>query len=175
MNNSIVWLTGVSGVGKTTIANALKEEVVFGRYSQRIILDADECRKLWPELSLSTKDRKINILRIGNIAKILDKQLINSLIIVACIAPYKKERDEILKIRPELLKERSFLIYLHAPLSIRMSRDPKGLYKKAVSGEIDNLTGYNGTYEIPTNAFLSFDTSEMKPLQIAEIIMKEIC
>lgn len=164
---SVVWITGVSAAGKTTIADEIRYRL--GWKKESVLLDADEVRPLWPELGLSKEDRNQNVLRMGSLAAIVASQLHDGLVIVACIAPYRAVREKAfasIQIWCPLYE-----IYLWAPLPVRQARDPKGLYAKALRGEIQGLTGYDGVYEEPTNPSLSFDTSKQTPMKIA----KDIC
>jgi len=152
----IVWLSGVSGVGKTTIGEQLQINLKW-HYSAVYFLDADMCRKnWWPELGLSNRDRTENMLRMARLASFLSRK--SNLVIVSCIAPIGPIREEALSICRGSATTKH--IYLHTPLITRLNRDPKGLYYRAVIGEIEGLTGYDGRYDIPTNADLSINTSK---------------
>lgn len=166
MNNHIVWLTGVPAVGKTTIAEELKR-VAYKSYDQIFILDADICRKeFWPDLGLSEEDRHTNISRIGHLGKFISEQAVNCLIIIACISPYDLIRSASFLIATEVTG-RGCMVYLYCPLEERIRRDPKGLYKKALNGEIVNLTGYDGVYEEPTSCDIRINTGKVSPQEAA--------
>ena len=136
------------------------------------LTDGDDVRKLWPELGLSEQDRSENVARMADLAAGIAHSLTSSLIVVACIAPYKNTRDWAINRISEFAP--CYEVYLTAPLEERISRDPKGLYKKAINGEITGLTGYNGIYEEPTSPDLVFDTNQFTALEIAEKILQEI-
>jgi adenylylsulfate kinase len=165
----IIFITGVSGAGKTTLGVEIKN--IATKYNEVVLLDGDIARTLWPELGMSKEDRKENINRIANLSIILSRQFTNSLIIISCIAPFKSSREKVInKIKAEANGFK--LVYVHAPLIERIKRDPKGLYDKAIRGEIENLTGYDGRYDIPTNADFIFDSSKMCPTKMAERVLK---
>ena len=144
MLNKVIWLTGLSGSGKTTIAENLKNKL---RDSLSIIiLDGDEIRKgLNKDLGFSFEDRTENVRRIAEIAKFLmDK---NFMVIVAVISPRKSQRE----LAKNIIGEDNFLeVFVDAPLRICKERDPKGLYKAVERGEIKNFTGITDRYEIPS-------------------------
>jgi adenylylsulfate kinase len=149
----IVWFTGLSGSGKSTIAHSVEEELhKFGR--RTFVLDGDNIRHgLSSNLSFSDEDRKENIRRIGEVAKLLmDAGIIT---LTAFISPFRKDRDNIRKIvsHGDLIE-----VYCKASLDTCERRDVKGLYKRARSGEIKNYTGIDSTYEEPINPELVVDT-----------------
>lgn len=155
----IIWLSGVSGVGKTTIAKSLVVNKP-ARYIYHTLLDADVIRNLaWPELGLSVEDRNKNVTRMARLASFLSQSDIdnNILVVVACIAPFREVRNEALNICKDFTITKH--VYLHSPLIERIRRDPKGLYDRAINGCIFNLTGYDGRYDIPTKADLSINTA----------------
>jgi len=142
----ILWFTGLSGSGKSTIAHAL-EEKLYQRGIHTYILDGDNIRKgLNKDLGFSPEDRKENIRRLGEVAKLfVDAGLI---VMVAAISPYKSDRNFV----RNLVEPGEFVeIYVKCPLEICEARDPKGLYKKARQGIIKNFTGINAPYEEPEN------------------------
>lgn len=141
----VLWFTGLSGSGKSTIAGAL-EEILNRKYSiHTYLLDGDNIRTgLNKDLGFSETDRQENIRRIGEVSKLMyDAGLI---VITAFISPFKQDRE---KVR-QLLPENAFWeIYVDCPLEVCEQRDPKGLYKKARKGEIQQFTGINSPYEKP--------------------------
>jgi adenylylsulfate kinase len=168
---TILFITGVSGAGKTTLSRAIKD--LTTEFREVILIDGDIARTLWPDLGLSETDRKENVRRIANLSIILSQQTKNSLIIISCIAPYDNHRKKII----EKLKhntEQFALIYVHAPLIERIKRDPKGLYDLAIRGEIKGLTGYDGQYDIPLLPNFSFNSSQQSPKEMAEQVLKGI-
>ena len=172
---AVIWLTGVSATGKTTISRHINASARLSIWGPRILLDADVLRKaFWPELGLSDRDREKNVLRIGNLAATVGRTFPSiGLIIVSCIAPEAKIRDRALQgLSASGLTP--YLIHLHAPLVERIKRDPKGLYDKALRGEIENLTGYDGRYDLPVSPFIGLDTSKVPQHLAGEIIEKTV-
>lgn len=168
--SKVVWLTGVSGAGKSTIAQYMQK---MHGYDQCMILDADIARALWPELGLSDRDRSQNVRRLGALAFMLASQMDNVLILVANIAPFIADR----RANQKLIMQAAdyYEVYIHAPLIRRLERDPKGLYDKAVRGEIQGLTGYDGVYEqSPSALLLSIDTSRHSPGECASLILETL-
>ncbi len=142
----ILWFTGLSGSGKSTIAHAL-EEKLFQRKVHTYVLDGDNIRKgLNKDLGFSPEDRKENIRRLGEVAKLFVDAGI--LVIVSAISPYRSDRQFV----RNLVEPGEFVeIYVKCPLEICEARDPKGLYKKARKGIIKNFTGIDAPYEEPEN------------------------
>lgn len=151
-----IWLTGLSGSGKSTIAQKL-EERLFEMGVHTFILDGDNVRfGLNKDLGFSRKDRDENIRRIGEVAKLFTNAgIIN---IIAFISPYISDRERAREIQP---KGDFIEVYVKCPLYICETRDPKGLYKKARAGEIKNFTGINDPYEEPINPELVIDTANL--------------
>jgi len=144
--SAILWFTGLSGSGKSTIAHTL-EETLFQRKVHTYVLDGDNIRKgLNKDLGFSPEDRRENIRRLGEVAKLfVDAGLI---VIVAAISPYRSDRAFV----RNLVEPGEFIeIYVKCPLEICEARDPKGLYKKARQGIIKNFTGIDAPYEEPEN------------------------
>jgi len=141
----VVWFTGLSGSGKSTLS-AMIEEKLLERGVRVEVLDGDEVRKnLSKGLTFSKEDRDTNIRRIGYVAKLLARNGVCA--ITAAISPYESVREEVRK----AVEERSIFveIYLDCPLEKLIERDVKGLYKKALAGEIKNFTGVSDPYEVP--------------------------
>lgn len=152
-----IWLTGLSGSGKTTIAHALiKKLKTFNK--PIIILDGDEIRKhISPELGFSKQDRSTNVKRIGFIAHLINQ--CDSIAVCPLISPYEIDRSYV---RNLIQSISNFIeIYIATPLEICEQRDPKGLYEKAREGLIPNFTGITDPYEIPSSPELIIDTSEI--------------
>jgi bifunctional enzyme CysN/CysC len=150
----VIWLTGLSGSGKSTIANAL--ELKLAALGKRtMLLDGDNIRHgLNKDLGFTVADRVENIRRIGEVAKLMtDAGLI---VITAFISPYRAERD---MVRQFLPKGDFFEVYLNTSLEECERRDVKGLYKKARQGQIPNFTGISAPYEPPVSAELVIDTA----------------
>src|SRR5436190_4572363 len=141
----IVWLTGLSGAGKTTLAQALRERLSgCGRLE---VLDGDEMRTtLCKGLGFSREDRDANVFRIGYVAKLLARHGVVT--IVSAISPYRDARDEIRRRAAE--QGTPFIeVYLDVPLETLIARDVKGLYRKALAGELAHFTGVSDPYESP--------------------------
>ena len=148
----IIWLTGLSGAGKSTIAIEAEQQLFLKGY-QVNVLDGDNIRfGLSADLGFSPEDRTENIRRIGEVAKLFAEAGI--LVITAFISPYKQDRDRIRTIAGDVFHE----VFIEADLSICENRDPKGLYIKARKGEISDFTGISAPYEQPTSPELIIDT-----------------
>ena len=140
----VVWFTGLSGSGKSTLANALEKEL-HAQGKRTYLLDGDNVRQgLNKDLGFTEADRVENIRRIAEVARLmLDAGLI---VLTAFISPFRRERD----MARELIGAENFVeVYVNTPLEVCEQRDPKGLYKKARSGQLPNMTGINSPYEAP--------------------------
>jgi bifunctional enzyme CysN/CysC len=161
----VVWLTGLSGAGKSTIANLVEKRLhVEGRHTY--LLDGDNVRHgLNKDLGFTEEDRVENIRRVAEVAKLMvDAGLI---VLVSFISPFRAER----RMARELMGEREFVeVYIDTPLAEAERRDVKGLYAKARTGELKNFTGISSPYEAPENAEIRIDTTAMTPEQAAEHI-----
>ena len=165
----IVWLTGLSGAGKSTIANLVEKKLhVLGRHTY--LLDGDNVRHgLNRDLGFTDADRVENIRRVAETAKLfLDAGLI---VLVSFISPFRSERD----MARELVEPGEFLeVYVDTPLAVAEARDPKGLYKKARSGAIRNFTGVDSPYEPPAEPDLVLDTTEESADVLAEQVIDHL-
>ena len=152
----VLWLTGLSGSGKSTIATELERELFnLGRHVY--ILDGDNIRHgLCSDLGFSHEDRTENIRRIGEVAKLFADAGV--ICITAFISPYRADRDLARKILP---RDRFIEVYVNAPVDVCEQRDPKGLYAKARAGEIKNFTGVSAPYEAPTNPEIELHTEKL--------------
>lgn len=161
----VLWFTGLSGSGKSTIAHAV-EEKLFELGHLTYVLDGDNIRhRLNKNLGFSPEDREENIRRIGEVANLFaDAGVIT---MAAFISPYKADRQK----ARELNKGCFIEIYVKIPLEVVEKRDPKGLYKKARAGEIKQFTGIDAPYEEPDNAELVVDTSKNDVDQCTLIIL----
>lgn len=146
-----VWLTGLSGAGKTTIARALEREL--RRRGCRVeILDGDEVRKhLSQGLGFSKEDRDTNIRRIGYVAKLLSRNGVA--VITSAISPYREVREEVRREIGDFVE-----VYVKCPLEVLARRDVKGLYARALRGEIPNFTGISDPYEEPLHPEVVVET-----------------
>jgi adenylyl-sulfate kinase len=140
----VVWLTGLSAAGKSTIATELEREL-FAQGKHAYVLDGDNMRHgLCSDLGFSPEDRKENIRRIGEVAKLFADA--GFVCITAFISPYRSDRELARKIAPE---GKFVEVYLNVPVEVCEQRDPKGLYAKARSGQIKDFTGISAPYEPP--------------------------
>lgn len=143
-NGAIVWLTGLSGAGKTTIANRLKD-LISQRDLNVEILDGDVIRtNLSQGLGFSKSDRDINIRRVDYVANLLSRNGV--IVIVAVISPYRAVRDEVKANSHNFIE-----VYVNAPIEVCELRDVKGLYAAARDGKIKGFTGVDDPYEVPLN------------------------
>ena len=151
----VLWFTGLSGSGKSTMSHAL-EERLFNKGCRTFVLDGDNVRHgLNSHLSFSDKDRKENIRRIGEVSKLMMEA--GFIIMTAFISPYREDRIAV----RNLIPNGDFIeIYCKASLETCEARDVKGLYKRAKAGEIKNYTGISSPYEVPENADLIIDTEQ---------------
>jgi bifunctional enzyme CysN/CysC len=163
----VLWLTGLSGAGKSTIANFL-ERRLHGMGRHTMLLDGDNIRHgLNKDLGFTEAGRIENIRRIGEVAKLMtDAGLI---VITAFISPFRAERDMVRRLLPhgEFIE-----IHVNTPMEECERRDPKGLYRKARMGEIPNFTGINSPYEIPENPEIRLDASIYPIEESAEVIIR---
>ncbi|WP_312165697.1 sulfate adenylyltransferase subunit CysN [Phenylobacterium sp.] len=162
----VVWLTGLSGSGKSTIANLVEKRLhADGRHTY--LLDGDNVRHgLNKDLGFTDEDRVENIRRVAEVAKLMvDAGLI---VLVSFISPFRAER----RLARDLQAEGDFVeVYVDTPLAVAESRDVKGLYKKARAGELKNFTGIDSPYEPPEHAEIVIDTTAMSATQAAEQIV----
>jgi bifunctional enzyme CysN/CysC len=164
---AVLWFTGLSGAGKSTIAN-LVEKKLYAINRHTYLLDGDNVRHgLNRDLGFTDVDRVENIRRVGEVAKLMaDAGLI---VLTAFISPFRAERQMV----RGLLPEGEFLeVYVETPLNVAEQRDVKGLYKKAREGQIKNFTGIDSPYEEPENPDIRVDTTTMSAEQAADYIVK---
>jgi bifunctional enzyme CysN/CysC len=163
---AVLWFTGLSGAGKSTIAN-LVEKRLFAMGRHTTLLDGDNVRHgLNRDLGFTDTDRVENIRRVAEVARLMtDAGLI---VLVSFISPFRSER----KMARDLLPQGEFLeVFVDTPLDVAETRDVKGLYKKARRGEIPHFTGISSPYEAPEDAELHIDTTRVTPEQAAEQIV----
>lgn len=166
---AVLWFTGLSGSGKSTIANMVEKKLhALGKHS--FLLDGDNVRHgLNKDLGFTEADRIENIRRVGEVAKLMaDAGLI---VITAFISPFRAERDMV----RSMLPEGEFIeIFVDTPLSVAEERDVKGLYRKARSGELKNFTGIDSPYEAPEAPEIRIDTTTTSPEEAADLIAERI-
>ncbi|HUW26065.1 MAG TPA: adenylyl-sulfate kinase [Gallionella sp.] len=157
--SAVLWFTGLSGAGKSTLAHAVEEEL-HQRGCHTFVLDGDNVRHgLCGDLGFSEQDRKENIRRVGEAAKLFIEAGV--IVLTAFISPFREDRERVRK----LIGAADFIeIYCHCPLEVCEERDVKGMYKKARQGLIKNFTGISSPYEEPTQPELSIDTGA-EPLE----------
>ena len=161
-----IWLTGLSGSGKSTIAVEL-EHALLENSHQAYILDGDNIRHgLNKNLGFSSEDRSENIRRIGEVAKLFTDA--NIITITAFISPYRQDRENARKLQ----KDGEFIeVYVKCPLDVCEQRDTKGLYKKARAGEVKEFTGISAPYEEPLNPEITIDTSKLSVEESTKAIL----
>lgn len=163
----VVWFTGLSSSGKSTLARAV-EERLFELGHMTYVLDGDNIRHgLNKNLGFSPEDREENIRRIGEVAKLFADGGIIAM--TAFISPYRKDRDQA---RSLLAKDEFIEVYVKVSLDMAERRDPKGLYKKARAGEIQEFTGISAPYEEPFNPEIVIDTDTMDVEQSRDVVIQ---
>lgn len=163
---AVLWFTGLSGSGKSTIANALQQKL-FALGKHTFVLDGDNVRHgLNRDLGFTDADRVENIRRVSNVSKLMsDAGLIT---LVSFISPFRSER----RMARNLMSDGEFVeIYVDTPLDVAEQRDVKGLYKRARAGEIKNFTGLDSPYEAPEDPEIRIDTVDQSPEEAAEQII----
>jgi len=165
----VVWFTGLSGAGKSTVANIVEKKLAaLGQHTY--LLDGDNVRHgLNKDLGFTDADRVENIRRIGEVAGLMvDSGLI---VLTAFISPFRSERA----LARSVVEDGDFIeVFVDTPLSVAEERDPKGLYKKARRGELKNFTGIDSPYEAPENPEILVDTGTLSAEQAAEKVVKEL-
>lgn len=150
---AVIWFTGLSGSGKTTIANNLMEKFK-SKSAVPVLLDGDEIRHAIRQSGFDHDSRRKHNLNVGYISSLFEKQ--GNIVIVALISPYEDIRNEIRAMCTNFIE-----VYVTTSLEVCIERDVKGLYKKAIAGEIKNFTGISDPYFPPTKPEVKIDTSEM--------------
>ena len=166
---AVLWFTGLSGAGKSTIANLVEKRLVrMNRHT--FLLDGDNVRHgLNKDLGFADADRVENIRRVGEVAKLMtDAGLI---VITAFISPFRAERD---MVRKMIATGEFYEIHIDTALAAAESRDVKGLYKKARAGQLKNFTGIDSPYEAPTAAEIHIDTSKLSADEAADLIVSHL-
>jgi adenylylsulfate kinase len=168
-HSPVIWLTGLPGSGKTTIARVLYPKLKELGFKAEI-LDGDVVRKeLSPELGFTKKDREMHAKRVVYLCKLLSR---NGVISIVClISPYREFRRYA---RTEICSNNFYEVYVKCSLESCIRRDPKGLYKKALSGEIKDLTGLQDRYEEPENPEIIVNTDEQTLEQYVNVILNGV-
>ncbi len=163
----ILWFTGLSGSGKSTIANAV-ESALLKQNKHTYLLDGDNIRMgLNKGLGFSDEDRIENIRRIGEVAKLFVDA--GTIVLTAFISPFQEDRDQV----RNLVEEGEFIeVFIDTPLEVCEARDPKGLYKKARKGEIPNFTGISSPYETPIKSEIHIVNNNISIEEITARIIK---
>ena len=165
----VLWFTGLSGAGKSTIANLVEKKLhALGKHTY--LLDGDNVRHgLNKDLGFSEADRVENIRRVGEVAKLMVDA--GQIVLVSFISPFRSER----RMSRELVEQGEFFeVFVDTPISVAEQRDPKGLYKKARRGELTNFTGIDSPYEPPENPEIRIDTTACSPEEAAELIVSHL-
>ena len=166
---AVLWYTGLSGSGKSTVANAVDSKL-FELGCHTYVLDGDNIRHgLNGDLTFSDKDRVENIRRIGEVSKLfVDAGLIVS---TAFISPFESDR----KMVRDLIPDGQFIeIFIDTPIEICEQRDPKGLYKKARSGVIKNFTGIDSDYDVPTSPEVHVKAADKSVAECADFVIEQL-
>ncbi|CAH1584304.1 adenylyl-sulfate kinase [Vibrio owensii] len=166
---AVLWFTGLSGAGKSTVAGALENRLAELGY-HTYLLDGDNVRHgLCSDLGFSEQDRRENIRRIGELAKLMaDAGLI---VLSAFISPHRAERQLV----RDLLPEGEFIeVFVNTSLEVCEDRDPKGLYKKARAGEIPNFTGIDSEYQAPANPEIDLPAGEKSVEELVELCLIDL-
>ena len=161
----LLWFTGLSGSGKSTVAGAV-EQALHQLGASTYLLDGDNVRHgLCRDLGFSDEDRKENIRRVGEVARLMvDAGLI---VLSAFISPHRAERQ---MVRDMLGEGRFIEVFVDTPLAICEARDPKGLYKKARAGELRNFTGIDAVYEAPEQAEIHLDGEQLVTKLLVQVL-----
>lgn len=171
-NKLIIWITGLSGSGKTTLAKSLEETFRRKKYNVMLI-DGDELRKENKNLGFSKEDRRLNVMSAISRANFFMN--LGDIAIVSLISPYKKDRDDARALSEKYTTAKFIEVFLDTSLDVCISRDPKGLYKKALAGEIKNMTGIDDPYESPVNPEIHINGNQNIDIKaIYELILSHI-
>lgn len=165
----VLWFTGLSGAGKSTIA-AVVERELRARGCHTSLLDGDDLRLgLNRDLGFTRADRVENVRRVGEVARLMSGA--GLIVLVTLISPFRAER----RVARALVDEgRFFEVFVDTPLAVAEARDPKGLYKRARTGELTNFTGLDSPYEAPEHPELRIDTTRLSPDRAAAVVLETL-
>jgi bifunctional enzyme CysN/CysC len=165
----VLWFTGLSGSGKSTIAQSLERQL-FARGCRTMLLDGDQLRHgLCGDLGFDAADRRENIRRAGEVARLFFEQ--GCIVLCTFVSPYREDRERV----RALLPEGCFLeVYVDADLETVKARDPKGLYARAMRGEIRNFTGIDAPYETPEQPEITAKTTDLGADEIVSRVIAEL-
>ena len=165
----VLWFTGLSGSGKSTLANAM-EKTLFETHHDVIVLDGDNIRHgLCSDLGFSEADRHENMRRIGEVAKLFVEA--GTIVLAAFISPYREDRE---MVRSRLPHGDFYEVFCQCDLEVCEERDPKGLYARARSGEIDNFTGISAPYEEPIKPDMVINTNQLTVEEEVKLILSNL-
>lgn len=165
----VVWLTGLSGAGKTTIASAT-EDLLRNEGRAVCVLDGDSLRRgLCSDLGFSPEDRQENIRRVGEVARLFADAGV--VCIVALISPYRRDRD---RARAAVPVGRFIEVFVNSPLEVCERRDPKGLYARARAGTLKDFTGVSAPYEPPVGPELELHTDQLEVTECVALVRAKI-
>lgn len=168
---AVLWFTGLSGSGKSTIANLVEQQLNHIYHAHTYLLDGDTIRTgMNKDLTFTEEDRHENIRRIGEVCRLFNQA--GLLVLTAFISPIRADRDQIRALLPtgEFIE-----IFVDCPLEVCEQRDPKDLYKKARAGHINNFTGIDAAYEPPTHPEIHLRSDKMTPEACAQIVENYLC
>ena len=170
MENTVIWLTSLSGAGKTTLGESLSD--IF-ESTPVIFVDGDEIRKERPTLGFSKVDRESNVFH-AVYKSFIHLNYKGGVAIVALISPYEESRQTAKRLLGNYAKARFIEVYINTPLNVCEARDTKGLYKRAREGKLSDLTGIDAPYEPPVNPDVII-THEMSLSEAVELIYEKYC
>lgn len=164
---NVIWLTGLSASGKSTIAEGIKKRIEgFG--DKCCIIDGDQMREgLTKNLGFGKNDRRENVRIAAEVAKLFSKN--GMTVVVALITPYEEYRQ----MARDILGDKYYEVFVECPLGTCIERDPKGLYKRAIDGKILNFTGVSDDYELPIDPYVVVNTDELDVSECVEKIIGE--
>jgi adenylylsulfate kinase len=167
--SAIIWFTGLSGAGKSTLAHSV-EEVLHRRGCRTFVLDGDNIRhSLCADLGFSPADRQENVRRIGEVAKLFMES--GTIVLTAFISPFRADRD---RVRAMVAPGDFIEIFCDSPVDVCASRDTKGLYAKALAGNLSDFTGVSSPYEPPLNPELTLDSGHASVDECVDAVIKTL-